>query len=312
MDKTNVRLVFMGTPEIAAYVFEGMIAAGYHFVGLIAQPDKPVGRKKEIVPVPTKAVALKYGIPVFQPLKIRLDYSFAQELKPDLILTMAYGQIVPQGLLDIPRFGCLNLHGSLLPKYRGAAPMQYALIQGEKVTGITLMEMIDKMDAGRMYSKREIALSDEDTMTTLIEKFKPLALDMILHDLPLYLEGKLPGIPQDESHVTFAPLIKADAEHLKPSLPASEFCGWVKALAEHPGGYLELDGKKIKIFKAKIVNHTVQAPVGTLVSATLKGLILQVGDGQVRLVTVQLEGKGRVDDKNFVNGHPGLEGKVMI
>ncbi len=311
MDKTNVRLVFMGTPEIAAYVFEGMIREGYHFVGLIAQPDKPVGRKKEIIPVPTKAVALKYGIPVFQPIKIRLDYAFAKELKPDLILTMAYGQIVPQGLLDIPRFGCINLHGSLLPKYRGAAPMQYALIKGEKVTGITLMEMIDKMDAGRMYSKREIALSDDETMTSLIEKFKPLALAMILHDLPLYIDGQLLGIPQDESQVTFAPLIKADAEHLKPSLSAAEFCGWVKALADHPGGYLELEGKKIKIFKAKIVNSNVSAPVGTLVSATLQGLILQVADGQVRLMVVQLEGKGRVDDKNFVNGHPGLEGKVM-
>lgn len=311
MDKTKLRVVFMGTPEIAAYVFEGMIRDGYHFVGLIAQPDKPVGRKKEIVPVPTKAVALKYGIPVFQPIKIRLDYAFAQELKPDIIITMAYGQIVPQGLLDIPRYGCLNLHGSLLPKYRGAAPMQYALINGEKETGITLMEMIDKMDAGRMYSKRIVALAEDETMTSLIEKFKPLALSLILSDLPLYIDGQLPGIPQDESQVTFASMIKADAEHLNITLPAEKFCGWVKALCDHPGGYLNFEEKKVKIFKAIVVNHDVNAPLGTLVNADRNGLILQVGDGQVRLLVLQKEGKGRVDAQSFINGHPNLLGKVM-
>jgi len=311
MDKTQLKVVFMGTPEIAAYVFEGMIKDGYHFVGLIAQPDKPVGRKKEIVPVPTKAVALKYGIPVFQPIKIRLDYAFVKDLQPDVIITMAYGQIVPQGLLDIPRYGCLNLHGSLLPKLRGAAPMQYALINGEKETGITLMEMIDKMDAGRMYSTRKVTLSEDETMTTLIEKFKPLALEMILTDLPLYLDGKLQGVPQDESQVTFASMIKADAEHLNVSLPAEKFCGWVKALTDHPGGYLIFDEKKVKIFKAKVVNHEVSAPVGTLVNADRNGLILQVGDGQVRLLVLQKEGKGRVDAQAFINGHPNLKGKVM-
>ncbi|HQC32356.1 MAG TPA: methionyl-tRNA formyltransferase, partial [Bacilli bacterium] len=143
MNKKDYRLIFMGTPEIAAFVFESMIQDGYHFVGLIAQSDSPQGRKNILTKVPTKIVAEKYGIPVFQPEKIRLDYEFVKALKPDLIVTFAYGQIIPQGLLDIPRLGCLNLHGSILPKYRGAAPIQRAIMAGETKTGITLMEMID-------------------------------------------------------------------------------------------------------------------------------------------------------------------------
>ena len=141
MEKNDLKLVFMGTPEISAYVFEKMIEAGYHFVGLIAQPDHPVGRKGLLEKVPTKAIAEKYSIPVFQPIKIRDDYAFIDEIKPDLVITLAYGQIVPQGFLDKIPMGCLNLHGSLLPKYRGASPIQTALINNETVTGVTLMEM---------------------------------------------------------------------------------------------------------------------------------------------------------------------------
>ena len=160
IDIKDLKLLFMGTPEISAYVFEKMIEAGYRFVGLVAQPDHPVGRKGIIEKVPTKVVAEKYNIPVFQPEKIRLDYSFMEEIKPDLVITLAYGQIVPQGFLDIPKYGCLNLHGSLLPKYRGASPVQSVLINNEKVTGVTLMEMVKAMDAGRMYAKKEIVIEE--------------------------------------------------------------------------------------------------------------------------------------------------------
>ena len=150
MDKSEIRLLFMGTPEISAYVFEKMIEDGYHFVGLVAQPDHPVGRKGIIEKVPTKKVAEKYSIPVFQPIKIRDDFAFVDDIKPDLVITLAYGQIVPQAFLDKVPMGCLNLHGSLLPKYRGASPIQTALINGDSITGVTLMEMVKAMDAGRM------------------------------------------------------------------------------------------------------------------------------------------------------------------
>ena len=182
----------MGTPEISAEVFEAMILDGYNFVGLIAQPDRPVGRKGLLEKVPTKVVAEKYNIPVFQPLKIRKDYAFMEELKPDVIITLAYGQIVPQGLLDIPQYGCLNLHGSLLPKYRGAAPIQYALINNEKVTGMTLMGMVAAMDAGPIYATKEVVIDEEDNSTSLFKKMAVAAKELILEKLPDYIDGKLP------------------------------------------------------------------------------------------------------------------------
>ena len=156
--KMDIRIVYMGTPELSAEILEGLINHGYKIAGVIAQEDKPVGRKNVIQKVPTKVVAEKYQIPVYQPHRIRLDYDFVKQINPDLIITCAYGQIVPQGLLDIPRLGCINVHGSLLPKYRGASPIQSALIHGEKETGVTIMEMIDKMDAGRMIYKKSFPL----------------------------------------------------------------------------------------------------------------------------------------------------------
>ncbi|MFA5481400.1 MAG: methionyl-tRNA formyltransferase, partial [Bacilli bacterium] len=193
MDKKDLRLVFMGTPDIAAIVFEAMIKDGYHFVGLIAQSDSPLGRKAIMSKVPTKIIAEKYDIPVFQPEKIRLDYEFAKLLKPDLIITFAYGQIIPQGLLDIPRLGCLNLHGSLLPKYRGAAPIQRAIMNGEKTTGITLMEMVDKMDAGKMFAKIAVSIDGEDNYSTLSKKMADAASTLIIEQLPHYVNGELAG-----------------------------------------------------------------------------------------------------------------------
>jgi len=311
MDKKQLRVVFMGTPEISAYVFQAMIDDGYHFVGLIAQPDKPIGRKKEIVPVPTKIVALKHHIPVFQPLKIRLDYEFAKTLKPDIIVTIAYGQLVPQGLLDIPTHGCLNLHGSLLPALRGASPMQFAIINGLKETGITLMQMIDKMDAGLLYATRKVVIDPEETMTSLVEKFKVVAKDLILTELPRYIDGKLPGTPQDENLVTFAPLIKPDSEHLNLALPVQSVVNWTRALAEHPGGYLFDQETKIKIYKARVANALTTVPLGTIVKADKEGLLIQGSNGQIAILELQKEGRNRVDFKAFINGNPGLVGRIL-
>ena len=178
------RIIFMGTPEISAHVLEGLISSGYNVIALIAQPDRPVGRKKILEPVPTKVVAEKHQIPVYQPVKIRKEYEFVKELNPDVIITLAYGQIVPQGLLDIPRLGCINLHGSLLPKYRGAAPIQYALMNNDKITGMTLMKMVKEMDAGEMYATEEVEISPLDNSTSLFNKMGEAALKLILRVLP--------------------------------------------------------------------------------------------------------------------------------
>ena len=311
MEMKDLKLLFMGTPEISAYVFMKMIEAGYHFVGLVAQPDHPVGRKGIVEKVPTKVVAEKYNIPVYQPEKIKLDYSFMDELKPDLVITLAYGQIVPQGFLDIPKYGCLNLHGSLLPKYRGASPVQSVLINNEKVTGVTLMEMVKAMDAGRMYAKKEIKIEDDDNATSLFNKVKEAASELVIESLPSYINGELKGLEQDENEVTFCSIIKPEQEKLDLSLTANEIVGWVRGLSDEPGAYLYLNNQKFKIFKAKVVDYSVTSEVGVIVKADKNGLYMQAKDGVISLLEVQKEGKKRMDYRSFVNGNQNLLGQKL-
>lgn len=311
MEKKELNLLFMGTPEISAYVFEQMILDGYHFVGLVAQPDHPVGRKGIIEKVPTKVIAEKYNIPVFQPIKIRKDFSFMDNLKVDLVITLAYGQIVPQGFLDIPRFGCLNLHGSLLPRLRGASPVQTALINNEKVTGVTLMEMVAAMDAGRMYGKKEVNIEEDDNATSLFKKISEAAKDLVLELLPKYVNGELEGVPQDENEVTFCSLIKPEQEKLDLSKDILEVYGYIRGLSDEPGAYLYLDNQKLKIFKAKVANDLVTAEVGTIVQADKRGLFLQCQNGQLAILELQKEGKKRMDYKAFINGNQNLLGTKL-
>ena len=311
MEKKELNLLFMGTPEISAYVFEQMILDGYHFVGLVAQPDHPVGRKGIIEKVPTKVIAEKYNIPVFQPIKIRKDFSFMDNIKVDLVITLAYGQIVPQGFLDIPRFGCLNLHGSLLPKLRGASPIQTALINNEKVTGVTLMEMVAAMDAGRMYGKKEVNIEEDDNATSLFKKISEAAKDLVLELLPKYVNGELEGIPQDENEATFCSLIKPEQEKLDLSKDILEVYGYIRGLSDEPGAYLYLDNQKLKIFKVKIANDLVTAEVGTIVQADKRGLLLQCQNGQLAILELQKEGKKRMDYKAFINGNQNLLGAKL-
>lgn len=302
----NKRIIFMGTPEISATVLEGIISSGYNVVAVIAQPDRPVGRKKILMPVPTKEVALRHDIPVYQPIKIRKEYEFVKELNPDVIITLAYGQIVPQGLLDIPSLGCLNLHGSLLPKYRGAAPIQYALMNNDKVTGMTLMKMVKEMDAGEMYASEEVKIEESDNSTSLFKKMGEAALRLILRELPNILEGRLVGVPQDESMVSFAPSIKPEEEKLDLNKSKEELHGYIRALSDVPGAYLYLEGLKFKIYRSSIVSNELIGKVGEIVKADKKGLHLQTNNGVLALLDVQLEGKKRMDYMSFINGHPNL------
>ena len=305
------RIIFMGTPEISAHVLEGLISSGYNVIALIAQPDRPVGRKKILEPVPTKVVAEKHQIPVYQPVKIRKEYEFVKELNPDVIITLAYGQIVPQGLLDIPRLGCINLHGSLLPKYRGAAPIQYALMNNDKVTGMTLMKMVKEMDAGEMYATEEVEISPLDNSTSLFNKMGEAALKLILRVLPSYLDGQLPGVPQDESLVTFAPSIKPEEEKLDLNKSKEELFGYIRALSDLPGAYLYLHDLKLKIYRSEIISDEIIGQVGEIVKADKKGLYLQTLNGILSLKEIQLEGKKRMDYLSFENGHPNLLGEIL-
>ena len=305
----DYRIIYMGTPQMSADILESMIQDGFNIVAVIAQEDQEVGRKRILEEVPTKKVAKAHGIPVYQPHKIRLDYEFVKELKPDLILTMAYGQIVPQGLLDIPRLGALNLHGSILPKFRGAAPIQRAIWEGESKTGVTLMEMVDKMDAGKMYAVEECEITEEDNYTSLCEKIVACSIKLVREKLPLYLEGKLDGMEQDESKVSFASKIKPEDEKLDLSKPTKEFLCQLRALSETPGGYLLLEDKKLKIFKASKISESTSREVGTL--SVKKIPTLQLSDGEIELKEVQLEGKKKMDGKSFANGSHSLDGVIL-
>ena len=311
MKKNDLKLLFMGTPEISAYVFEKMIQDGYHFVGLVAQPDHPVGRKGLVEKVPTKVIAEKYDIPVFQPTKIRLDYSFIDEIKPDLVITLAYGQIVPQGFLDKIPMGCLNLHGSLLPKYRGASPVQSALINNEKVTGVTLMEMIKEMDAGRMYAKKEIEITEDDNATSLFNKVKIAASELVLEALPKYISGELKGEKQNEEEVTFCSIIKPEQEKIDLSLSKESIVGWIRGLSDEPGAYLYLNNFKLKIYKAKVIDDSVTKEIGTILKADKFGLYMQAKDGVIALLEIQKEGKKRMDYRSFINGNQNLLGQKL-
>ena len=311
MENNKLKLLFMGTPEISAYVFEKMILEGYHFVGLVAQPDHPVGRKGIIEKVPTKLIAEKYNIPVFQPIKIRDDFLFMDDIKPDLVITLAYGQIVPQAFLDKVPMGCLNLHGSLLPKYRGASPIQAALINNEKVTGVTLMEMVKAMDAGRMYAKKEVLIDENDNATSLFAKIKIAASELVIEALPLYIKGELKGEEQNENEVTFCSTIKPEQEKLDLSLPVNSVVGWIRGLSDEPGAYLYLNNLKLKIYKAKVINNNVDHELGEIVVANKNGLIFQGKDGQIVILELQKEGKKRMDYHSFINGNQNLLGQKL-
>jgi methionyl-tRNA formyltransferase len=297
----DVKVLYMGTPAMSAQVLTSLIDAGFSLVGLVCQEDKEVGREKQAEIVPTKRVALAHNIPVFQPHKIRLDFEFAKTLDFDVIVTMAYGQIIPQGLLDLAKVGCVNLHGSLLPQYRGAAPIQRAIMAGEKETGVTLMEMVAAMDAGKMYDKEIFPLLPEDNYSSACQKIADCASHLIVKDLLAYANQTLEGEEQKEKDVTIANKIKPEDEHLPLYLSVEGTLNYIRGLSEEPGAYILLNEKKLKIYQAHVENHDVIRAVGELIPAKKK-LLVQLYDGQLSLDLVQLEGKKKMDGVSFLNG----------
>lgn len=311
MNINEARIVFMGTPEIAATVLEGLVSNGFNIVALVAQPDRPVGRKQILTPVPSKVIANKYNIPCFQPVKIRNDFEFLKELKPDLLLTIAYGQIVPQAVLDIPTLGALNLHGSILPKYRGAAPIQNALLNGDEVSGMTLMRMVKVMDAGEIFATKTLNIEANDNNTSLFKKMANCALELALESLPKFLNGELIGMPQDENLVSFAPSIKPEEEKIDLNVETISVVNKIRALADEPGAYLFLNNDKVKIFKAIKISDKKDFEIGTITKADKNGLYIQGLDGEISVLELQKQGKNRMFYKDFLNGNQGLLGQIL-
>ena len=306
MDIKDLKILYFGTPEMSAVVLEKLLQNGYNIIGLVAQIDKPVGRKGIIKNVPTKEVALKYGVPVFQPYKLRNDCDFVKELNPDLILTFAYGQIVPKEVLLAPRYGCLNLHGSLLPKYRGAAPIQYALLNGEKETGVTLMEMIEKMDAGRMFYKKEVDIKDDDNYETLSDKLAYLAYEVFDEGIQGVIDGSNKGEEQDENLVSFTKKIKSEESLIDFDGDANSINNKIRAFYPDPGTYFVFNNEKIKVAKAEVVSLSSDKVPGTVIKYDKNDLIIACKRNALSIKLLQKPGKKMMDYKSFFNGNQNL------
>ncbi len=309
-NKEDLKIVYMGTPEISALVLKDILDAGFNVVAVISNEDKEIGRKRIKSPTPVKQVALEHDIPVYQPARIKNDHDFLSKIDFDVLLTMAYGQIVPEDVLKAPKVGAINLHGSLLPSYRGAAPIQRAIIDGLKVTGVSLMAMVKEMDAGEVYDAIEVDIAPEDNYSSLQIKIAKAASTLAIKDLLAYGNGEIKGVEQDITKVTFAKKILPEEEHLSLNIPSSSLLCYIRGLSEVPGGYFLFDGKKFKVYQASFVSSEVKGEVGEILPDK-KRILLQCLDGVISLEKVQLEGKKAMDARSFLNGAGAIEGKIL-
>lgn len=296
------KLIFMGTPDFSAQVLEGLLSSNlYEILAVVTQPDRAVGRKKTLTQTPVKQLALAHHLPVYQPEKL----SGSQELEDllalnaDGIITAAFGQFLPEKLLKAHDFA-LNVHASLLPKYRGGAPIHYALINGDDQAGVTIMEMVKEMDAGPMVSKRAIPILDEDNVGTLFDKLALVGRDLLLETLPAYLAGDLQPQAQDEALVTFSPNIRPEEEELDWNQSARQIFNKVRGLNPWPVAHTYLAGQRFKIYEVSQVEG--QGQPGVIIQKTKKSLHVATGQGAVSLELVQPAGKPKMPIADFLNG----------
>ena len=297
----DMRIVFMGTPDFAAAILKRLIDTDRNVVGVFSQPDKPVGRKQIIMPTATKALAMEHGIPVFQPAKLRDGEALKimQELKPDLTVVAAYGKILPKDILDVAPLGNVNVHGSLLPKYRGSAPIQWSVINGDKVTGITTMYMAEGMDTGDMIMKFELPIGENETAGELFDRMAELGAESIEKTLELFDSGEVKGIPQNDEEATYAPMLKKEMGEIDFGKTAEEIRNLVRGLNPWPTAYTFLDGKTVKVHEAATAEGFCGSE-GELLDG--KRFIVGCKDGAVEFLTVQPEGKNKMSGADFIRG----------
>lgn len=307
-----MRVVFMGTPDFAVSVLQTLID-NYDVVGVVSQPDKRVGRHQELKFTPVKELALKYNIPVFQPVKIKEDYEDILGLNPDIIVTCAYGQIIPKAILDFPRLGCINVHASLLPKLRGGAPIHKAIIDGYKTTGITIMYMDCKMDSGDIISQEEIPILDDDNLEKLHDKLSEVGAKLLIETLPSIIDGTNERIKQNLDEVTYAYNIKREEEHIDFSKSSRDVFNLIRGLSPVPSANAILDSKEMKIYDSYILDKEYEGVPSEIVDIVKDGIVVKTGDGAVILTSVKPFGKKKMDAKSYVNGYgkDNLIGKVF-
>lgn len=309
----NLRTIFMGTPEFALPPLEGLLAAGVNLVGVYTQPDRPKGRGKKLAASPVKQLAVERGIPVFQPQKLRDPQAVAelQALQPDLIIVVAYGQILPKVVLDTPRHHCINIHASLLPKYRGAAPINKVIIDGETETGVTTMLMDVGLDTGDMLVKRSLTIGENETAGQLHDRLAVLGRDVLDETLRQLCAGTLVAEKQDDALSCYAPMLKKEDGLIDWHRSAIEIHNQVRGLDPWPGTYTYLDDEVLKI-AATTVSMEIGGEPGTILSADKTGVRIACGEGSLLVGELQLPGKKRLAAINFLSGRPLFPGTLLI
>lgn len=299
------KIVFMGTPDFSVPILQAL-AEKYEVVGVVTQPDRPVGRKKVLTPTPVKIAAEELNIPVLQPNKITGSKEMIyimEELKPDLIVTAAFGQFLPNALLEAPTHGAINVHASLLPKYRGGAPIHYAVMNGDKETGITIMYMEKRMDAGDILSQRSIRIDEEDDTGDLFEKLSVLGKELLIDTLPDILGGTIQPIKQNEEDATYSPNITREQEQIEWAFPAKQIKNKIRGLRPFPGAFTYWEGNRFKIWDAVVEKEQTNEQPGTIID--FKNNRIQVACGEKTILTlleVQPAGKSRMSVENFLLG----------
>lgn len=308
-----MRIVFLGTPEFGVPCLKALVESEHQVVGVFTQPDKPKGRGNKMQQSPVKECALSYGIPVFQPVKIRLDgVEDLRSLKPDLCVTAAFGQILSQEILDIPVIGTVNVHSSLLPKYRGSAPINWAVMEGETVTGVTTM-MTDKgLDTGDILLQKEMEILPGETAEELTARMAPVGAELLIETIRRLEAGDCPREKQDEDKMSYFPMLKKEMGEIDWRMSAHQIVCRVRGLTPWPGCYLMLDnGEPLKVWKAEEINGEAAAP-GTIIQADPKaGLVIAAGENYVRITELQAQGGKRMNAKDYLRGHP-LTAKVCV
>ena len=299
------KIVFMGTPDFSVGVLERLISDGHEVVGVVTQPDRPVGRKRILTPPPVKVTAEKYGIPVLQPEKIRMDAEVDKvlALNPDLIVTAAFGQILPKRLLDAPKLGCINVHASLLPELRGGAPIHYAIMQGKEKTGVTIMYMVEKLDAGDMLAKVEVPIEERDHTGSLHDKLSKAGAQLVSETIPKLVNGEITPIKQNEEEATFASNIKREQELIDWTKGGEEIYNHIRGLHPWPVAYTLLNGTVLKVWWGEKVKNDKQGVPGEVIEIEKDGFIVKTGNNTaIKITDLQLAGKKRMTAEEMLRG----------
>lgn len=295
------KIIFMGTPDFSSPILEAL-SKQYEVIAVVTQPDKPVGRKRILTPPPVKVTAESLQISVYQPVKLKGSEELNEiiSLKPDLIVTAAYGQLLPEELLEAPSLGCINVHASLLPKYRGGAPIHYSILNGEKESGVSIMYMVKKLDAGDVISQRAIPIEQNDTVGTLHDKLSALGVELLMDTLPSIIDGTNPRSKQDESLVTYASNISREDEWVSFNRTTTEVHNHIRGLSPWPVAYAKYDGKVMKLWAAEVGEGKGQP--GEVICADKNGITVATSDGAILLTDIQPAGKKRMDAASYIAG----------